>query len=421
MTIRPFTFPRARRLRIGCMALALLGALSGQPAQSHPAPERIERMVLLYRHGVRAPLPGEAGLADLAPAPMAHWSTAPTLLTPHGARALTLLARWQAAQWRRLGLLPAHGCPGPVDLTLHANATERTIASAHALAKGLALGCSLPVTHKPLGQHDALFEPMEAGAATVDGAQAADDVNRYTGGAGAMASAQASALTAMEGILGCDKASPPCHLATMPGAITASADGHGLSLTGPIDTASGTAQVFLLEYMEGLPMAQVGWGRATPQAIARVSPIHAALFDVFDRSPYMARRSGGELARQMLTALFAPDQPRLTLLVGHDNNIAALASLLDTSFRVPGLGRNDPPPGGALALALVRHSDGSSGVKAFYIAATPAQVRHLTRFDRRHRPYEQALTLGLCDGPSCPADQFRQRLAARLLPPATHR
>lgn len=412
--------PFARHLRLLSLTLAI-SLQAALPVQARPTTERIERLVLLYRHGVRAPLPGEAGLADLAPAPMAQWSTAPTLLTPHGAQALTLLARWQAGQWRHLGLLPAHGCPSPHDLTIHANATQRTIASAYALAEGFAPGCNLPVEHKPLGQHDALFEPMEAGAATVDGRQAAEDVNRYTGGAPAMAARQTPALATMERVLGCDRAPAPCHLATMPGAIASSVDGHGLSLTGPIDKGSGTAQVFLLEYMEGMPMEHVGWGRATPRAIALMSPLHAALFDVFDRSPYMARRSGGELARQALTALFAPDQPRLTLLVGHDNNIAALTSLLGASFRVPGLGRNDPPPGGALQLALVRHGDGSASVKASYVAATPDQVRHLTHFNRRQRPYEQALKLGLCAQAACPVQTFRQRLTARLLPSVTNR
>lgn len=398
--------------RLG-LTLALTLAIPAQAkAPAQPAAERIERLVLLYRHGVRAPLPGEAGLGDLAPAPMAPWSTQPSQLTPHGARALTLLARYQAAQWRRLGLLPAHGCPSTHDLSLHANATDRTIASGHALAQGFAPGCDLPVDHVPMGQHDPLFEPMEAGAATVDGTMAAQDVNRATGGAPAMAARYAPELATMAQILGCN-----CDLSAMPGAITASKDGHGLSLSGPIDKASGTAQVFLLEYMEGLG---AGWGRATPKAIARVSPLHAALFDVFDRSPYMAPRSGGQLARRMIEALFSPRQPRLTLLVGHDNNIAALTALLDSSFQVPGLGRNDPPPGGALALALVRRG-GRTFVRASYIAATPEQVRHLTRLDHHHRPFEQALTIGLCGRQSCPADRFRQRLTARLLPAETAR
>jgi 4-phytase / acid phosphatase len=412
--------PPKRRLRLIALTLAM-AMQAAPPAQAkspaRPAGERIERLVLLYRHGVRAPLPGEAGLGDLARGPMAPWSTPPSRLTPHGARALTLLARYQAAQWRRLGLLPLHGCPSSHDLTLHANATDRTIASGHALAQGLAPGCDLPVDHVPMGQHDPLFEPMEAGAVTVEGAMAAQDVNRATGGAAAMAARHAPELTAMAQILGCDRAPTPCDLPAMPGAITAATDGHGLSLSGPIDKASGTAQVFLLEYMEGL---NAGWGRATPKAIARVSPLHAALFDVFDRSPYMAPRSGGQLARQMMEALFSPDQPRLTLLVGHDNNIAALSALLGSSFQVPGLGRNDPPPGGALALALIR-KDGRAFVTASYVAATPTQVRRLTRLDRNHRPFEQALTIGLCGRQSCPADQFRRRLTARLLPAGTTR
>jgi 4-phytase/acid phosphatase len=179
--------------------------------------------------------------------------------------------------------------------------------------------------------------------------------------------------------------------------------------------ASGTAQIFLLQYMEGLPLAQVGWGHADPAAIAAVSPLHAALFDALDRSPYIAPRVAGVLAQRMLTALFATDQTRVTLLVGHDNNIAALGALLDTRFRLTGLGWNDPPPGGALGLELVRGKDGRRRVRAFYIAATPDQVRDLTVLDDGHRPTELSLTIGLCGKAArdCPADLLRRRLLAR--------
>ncbi|WP_447410573.1 hypothetical protein, partial [Clostridium perfringens] len=68
-----------------------------------------------------------------------------------------------------------------------------------------------------------------------------------------------------------------------------------MALTGPIRRYSGTAQVLLLEYLEGLPMAQVGWGRATPAALKRLAVLHAALFDVYARPPYMAARVAGPL------------------------------------------------------------------------------------------------------------------------------
>jgi len=386
------------------LLLVLLAPVSGFARKA----DHIERVVLIYRHGVRAPLSDENGLAAIATTPMPAWSTPESLLTPHGARALTLLGAYQRRQWLHSGLLPKGHCPRPRDLTIWTNTVSRTIATGQALAEGLAPGCDLPIGHLPPDRHDPIFEQMEAGTDPFDARRAATDVIAYTGGMPAMNRRLAPALAAMARIVGRD-------LPAGPGTIAPSADGKGVAVDGPVIQASGTAQIFLLQYMEGLPMAEVGWGHADPAAIAAVSPLHAALFDALDRSPYIAPRVAGVLARRMLTALFDTDQPRVTVLVGHDNNIAALGALLDTRFRLTGLGWNDPPPGGALGLALVRSADGRRRVRAFYIAATPDQVRDLTVLDDRHRPTELSLSIGLCGKSTqgCPADLLRQRLWAR--------
>ncbi len=376
------------------------------------ATDRIERVVLIYRHGVRAPLDDENGLAAIAPAPMPAWTTPASLLTVHGARALTLLAAYQRQGWVRSGLLPRHRCPGPRDLMIWTNTVARTIASGRALADGLAPGCAMPVGHLAADRHDPIFEQMEAGVALFDARRAAADTIAYTGGMPAMTRRLAPALAAMARIIG-------RSLPTAPGTIVPGADGKGLAVDGPVIAASGTAQIFLLQYMEGLPLDQVGWGRADAAAIAAVSPLHAALFDALDRSPYVARHVAGVLAQRMLTALFEPDQPRVTVLVGHDNNIAALGALLRTRFRLTGLGWNDPPPGGALGLALVRAADGHRLVRAFYIAATPDQVRRLAPLDAQHRPTELSLAIGLCGkaARACPASMLRRRLSAHAAGP----
>jgi len=385
-------------------ALVLLAPMS---ALAHRAePTVTERVVLIYRHGVRAPLADENGLAALAPAPMPTWTTPASLLTPHGAKALTLLARYQGQAWRKAGLLPTDRCPGAADLTIWTNTAARTIASGQALAAGLAPGCDVPVGHRPLAQTDPIFAQMDVAGADFDARRAAADAVVYTGGMAALTRHLHAPLMTMAHILG-------TRLPAAPGTIAPSADSHGLDASGPVIDASGTAQVFLLQYMEGMPLAQVGWGRADAAAIAAVSPLHAALFDVLDRSPYLAAHNAGVLAQRMMAALFDADQPRVTVLVGHDNNIAALAALLGTTFTVPGLGRNDPPPGGALGLALVRAADGRHQVRAFYIAASPDQVRALTPLDTDHRPAELALPIGLCGTP-CPAATFHRRLVAKL-------
>jgi 4-phytase / acid phosphatase len=331
-------------------------------------------VVLIYRHGVRAPLADENGLGLALPA----WTTPPSLLTPHGARALTLLARYQRRQLA--GLLPKGRCPGPADLTIWTNTAARTIASGQALAEGFAPGCDLAVGHLAEGQHDPLFEQMEAGRDPFDPARAAADADAYTGGMPAMERRLAPALAAMGRIAGRDL--PP----------------------GSVIAASGTAQILLLDYLEGMPV-DVG-----PAAIAAVSPLHAALFEVLDRSPYLAPRVAGVLARRMVSALLDPGQARVTVLVGHDNNIAALGALLHTQFRLPGLGWNDPPPGGALGLELVRLGNGRRVVKAVYIAATPRQIRDLTVLDARHRPAELALPIGLCGQAVCSPAVLRARI-----------
>jgi 4-phytase/acid phosphatase len=393
-----------RTISIAIWALALLAPI---PALARV---RIERVVLIYRHGVRAPLADENGLAALTPAPMPKWTTPESLLTPHGAQALTLLAAYQRHTWQDAGLLPKHGCPRPADLAIWTNTAARTIASGHAMAAGLAPGCTIAIGHLPVGQHDPIFEQSEMAGGDFDAPRAAADAVAYTGGMAELTRRLHAPLAAMAQILG-------TALPQGPGAITPSADGRGLDASGPVIDASGTAQVLLLQYMEGMPMNRVGWGRANAAAIAAVSPLHAALFDVLDRSPYLAPRNAGVLARRMMAALFDADQARVTLLIGHDNNIAALAALLDTAFTVPGLGRNDPPPGGALGLALVRDTNGQRLVRAFYIAATPDQVRALTKLDASHRPAELALHIGLC-GTTCPAETLHRRLLAKLEEPA---
>ena len=58
---------------------------------SEAAPLRVERVVVVMRHGVRAPIVGEAPEDTLTGAPWPTWPVPPEHLTPHGAKALEIL------------------------------------------------------------------------------------------------------------------------------------------------------------------------------------------------------------------------------------------------------------------------------------------------------------------------------------------
>ncbi|WP_456360126.1 histidine-type phosphatase [Xanthomonas arboricola] len=391
----------------------------GSAAAAEPSPAtataHLERVVVIFRHGVRAPLQGEAAAARYADRPWPQWSTPASLLTPRGRMAVRLsgeyLRQWLAAQ----GLLPYAGCPSPGSVSVWANTDQRTIDSGALLADALAPGCGLVAGHREAGSDDPLFRPIEAGAVAFDAAAAVASIQRQTGGPAALLVGHAAELQAMQQILGCRRT--PCDFARMPSTLAPSANGRGLALGGPIDLTSGTGEVLLLQYADGLPLAQVGWGRATPERLAQVSRLHALLFDLYARPHYMAQRSGAPLARTVLRRFGNAQAPKVSLFVGSDTHIAALSSLLGVHFHLPGYGADDPPPGGALLLGLWRAPDGTQVVRARYLAQSLDQLRALAPLDLDHPPLQQELALGLCapeQRTACPLADFATALQQQL-------
>ncbi|WP_243693652.1 histidine-type phosphatase [Sphingomonas sp. BK235] len=369
---------------------------------------RVERVVALVRHGVRAPIPGEVPERTRTAAPWPRWPVPPEALTPHGARALTI----EGASMRRwldsVGLLVPRRCPGAGRLTLWANTAERTIASGEALAQGVAPGCALAVGHRAPGSADPLFEPLRAGVAPFDPAAAIAAIAAYTGGVAQQADRHRALIATLDRVLGCGD--PHGCTPSPPAALRPSADGRSIVFEGPIRDVSGTAQVLLLLHAEGLARRDA-WPRVDAATLRRLGALHAALFDVFSRPPYMAARQAGPIARRIEADFSTPEAPAVDLLVGHDTNVTALAAILGVRLTAPGYAEGDVAPGGALVLELLRARDGARFVRATYRTQSPDELRRLAR-----RGAVTRLTIPGCDrGPerSCPLGAFVRLLRAR--------
>lgn len=374
-----------------------------------PAPGlTVERIVMVYRHGLRAPLDTEIGAASYARQPWPAWATPNALLTPHGREGMRLLGRYDRSLFTSLGLLAAQGCPDERNIEIYTDSDSRSIASGDELREGLAPGCQIATLHKAPDTPDLTFTANAPGAAPFDGDTALASINAYThGGPGALIAPYRAQIGELEKILGCRAADDQagCGIADIPSRLTA--DRNGLRLEGPIDVTSGTAEVFLLEYAEGMPMADVGWGRAGIGKLTEISRLHALLFDIYDRAPYMARRTAAELGPRVRALLTDAAGPKVMMFVGHDNNIAALASLLGATFQIPSYGREDPPIGGALGFELLADAkDGQRYVRVFYQAQTLDQLRDLSPLTLATPPATQILSPRCAQGPArlCSAD-----------------
>jgi len=408
--------------RAGAWIAAALALAASAPAWAAPRPDGLvlERVVLVMRHGIRPPTKEPALPAGVTRGAWPRWPVQPGWLTPHGALAIRLLAGYDRAEWRRAGLIPAAGCPA--DVAIWADVDERTIATGQAFADGLAPGCGLPVGHAA-GTVDPVFDPIASGDAPLDSAQARQAVVAQAG-AGGLEGAVARhrpQLARIQTVLGCCEASicqqfaveAPCGLPDLPTTL-ADAGREEPKLKGALGWGATMSEVLLLEYSEGLPMAQVGFGRIDRAGMMDALALHPLEFDLLHRPPVIARAGASELLHRIAGALRTDSKgAALQIFVGHDTTLAYLGGALGLHWAPADYPRDDPPPGGGLGFERLRDRRGHRYVRIFFQVQSPEQMRDLVTLDAGHPPMRDYLAIPGCGaaGDPCPIDRFEKLLA----------
>jgi 4-phytase/acid phosphatase len=298
------------------------------------------------------------------------WSVNPGWLTQHGAQAVAAIGAADRAFYTRAGLL-VRGCP---DAAMIADSDQRTIATAQAYAHTLAPGCKLAINHQPQGADDPRFSAIEQGLGTVD-APAANAAMAKAIGPGGIAAVEARMrplLGRLDAILCAKK--PVCGVGAEKTAIEPAAANKRPDLTGALDRASTAAQILLLEYADGKPMREVGWGRAAAADVTALSEFHALEFAILARPRPIAAANMAGLTPPILRAM-AGEGPKLLMISGHDTNVANLGGMLGVHWHVPGFATDDPAPGGAVILERLKDDGGNAYVRAYYRAQTLDQLR----------------------------------------------
>jgi 4-phytase/acid phosphatase len=192
-----------------------------------------------------------------------------------------------------------------------------------------------------------------------------------------------------------------------------------VKFVGPLSIGGTAAQAILLQYVEGKPMADVGWGRASVQDIELLSEIHRAEFDLLARTPYIADRASTPIMQRVLDEFDAVDTARLTVLVGHDTNVANVGGMLGVHWHVPGYAADDPAVNGTLGFELLADASGAQFVRVFFQAQGTRQLRELQPLDVAHPPYLAYLPQPLCGLPHdrtlCTVEDFERTVREHLV------
>ena len=235
------------------------------------------------------------------------------------------------------------------------------------------------------------------------------------GGMEAEVQANASLFALFNHAMGCAPKGPDaaCDISQMPAGLVRN-EGDRPDVDDPFGTASTASQTFLLEYLEGMPMKDVAWGRLSREQIGTLLEFHPIKYRYEARVPYVADRAASPLASRMFTAV--QHGPKLTMLVGHDTNIADLGGMLDLHWQVPSYPRDDPPPGGAIGFEVLADPAGGQFVRAFYRSQTMDQVRELQKLDAGNPPSYEYLPIPGC-AERCPVADFARIVSSKLIKP----
>ena len=382
----------------------------------------LERVVIVERHGVRSPTRAPEALARYASQPWHAWPVAPGLLTDHGRRDVALMGAWLRADYASKGLWPAAG-PAPVDAAYvwADSKDQRTRVSGQALLDGAFPGSGLKDAFGPEGAVDPAFDAVATGACSLDLDQARKAVVAEAGGdLDNPRPDYKAALAALTAVL-----KPGTR--PDPGARNTVTPGDGqLRYAGPLADAATSAENVYLEYVQGFPLDEVGWGRAgSPAVIAGFMPMHDISFDLTRRTPYLAERFGAVMMRRILGALEGraalPGQTapvKMAVFAGHDSNLANMAGILGVRWTLPDQ-PDDTAPDTALAFEVWQAKSGQRYVRLAVIYQTIDQLRNETPLDAAHRPGRVELTVpGCADGPAgaCGLARFEALIGARLPP-----
>jgi 4-phytase/acid phosphatase len=146
-----------------------------------------------------------------------------------------------------------------------------------------------------------------------------------------------------------------------------------------------------MEYADGLPSTQIGWGQLTAGGINQTFRLYDALLDLEFRTPYLARVQSSNVASHVVRSLIqaatgnhvpgalASPSTKVIALIASNTNVTGLAGLLHLDWLLPGYQSDVAAPSGALVFELRQsQTTGEYFVRASYIAQTMDQLRNLT-------------------------------------------
>jgi 4-phytase/acid phosphatase len=359
----------------------------------------LKQVIIFGRHAVRTPVVPASVLNTFSALPFPVFAASgQAMITPNGRTNETLLGNYFRLWLTQEKLLTGNDGSDASFVYVRAIDAPLIMDTAQAFAAGLLPAAPPAVNTVPAP--DPLFDPIDAGVAKLDTQMAVAAVNgRLGGNPQALATAYSAEFALARSVLfNYPAGTTPAPTApagkidvtALPIAMTA---GNSTAPVNPGGLGSYYMAIdpFMMEYADGMPASEVGWGQLDAAGISQIFRVYDALLDLEFRTPYLAgvqsSNLGSHIVRTMLQAatdnalngsLGTPSN-KIVVLTAANTNLAGLAGLFQLDWLVDGYQRDVASLGGALVFELRQSlKTGEFIVRCVYVAQTMDQLRNQT-------------------------------------------
>lgn len=362
---------------------------------------KLQEMVVLSRHSIRAPLSGNgSALANLTSHRWTDWSAAPSELTSRGGALETMMGQYFRKYLVRQGLFPENYVPSADDVNLYANSMQRTLATARYFSAGFMPVANLMVNHRfTPSKMDPVFNPRLTKVTPEFKEQAMKEIAAMGGEKGIRGINEdlkdnygliAEVLdlkdspAAKDGMTAFDNYDTQIILEL----------GQEPAMKGSLKDANSASDAFILQYYEEPDSVKAAFGhKLTRDQWAQIAEIKDVYGDVLFTAPIVAANVANPLLRYMYDELNS-DARKFTYLVGHDSNIASVNAALGVEeYELPDAIEKKTPIGSKLVMEKWLGKDGKQYVSLSLVYQTPDQLRNISLLDLDNPPMAFPLKL----------------------------
>lgn len=387
---------------------------SSAQAQTVPEGYQLQQVLIMSRHNLRAPLANNGSVLEQStPNKWPEWDVPGGQLTTKGGVLEVYMGHYMREWLAEQGMVKSGECPAPETVYAYANSLQRTVATAQFFITGAFPGCDVPVHHQEkMGTMDPTFNPVITDDSAAFREKAVQAMEKECSQMQLDDSYKLlEQITNYKDSPAC-KEKQQCSLTEAKDAFSANYEQEP-GVSGPLKVGNSLVDAFTLQYYEGFPMDQVAWGEIkSDQQWKVLSKLKNGYQDSLFTSPEVARNVAKPLVKYIDNALVTGQAkaPKITVLVGHDSNIASLLTALN--FKPYQLhDQNERTPiGGKIVFQRWHDSKANRDLmKIEYVYQSSQQLRNADVLTLKAPAQRVTLELKDCPGDAngfCPIDKF---------------